>query len=183
MGTQKIRLGLAEYVTLAGLLMVAGIVAAAVAGGWTIALVPGLAYVLAVAATYALYRQYINEKTPPLDPTTASTRSYERPTASDLGHRETAGATISFRVIGTHGVCPLGRGKGDRVTVDPSGSVAPQVCQYAEVMLRLAATAGEEQKVKAWCCPIFDHYLVFQREPEAVLGHLAALPSRLPLGQ
>ncbi len=146
MWTINIRLGLGEFFILASLLAVAGLLTLAFANGWTIALVPGLTYVLAIGVTYVLYQQYAGKEARVSQPAALSTR---------------------FQVVNVQGVCPLGRRKGDLVTVDPAGSAVPQLCPPAEAILRLAAAAGEEQEVKEWCCPIFDHLLVFRRELRA----------------
>ncbi len=71
------------------------------------------------------------------------------------------------QVVDVRGVCPLGRREGEVVTVGPAGSVVPQLCSPAETVLRLAAAASEEQEAKEWCCPIYDHMLVFRRELKA----------------
>ena len=147
MWTINLRLGLAEFFALASLLAVAGLLTLAFANGWTIALVPGLTYALAIGVTYVLYQQYASKEARASQPAALSTR---------------------FQVVNVQGVCPLGRRKGDLVTVDRAGSaVVPQLCPPAEAILRLAAAAGEEQEVKEWCCPIFDHLLVFRRELRA----------------
>ena len=164
METRKIPFGLAEYVTLASMLMVAGLVAAAVAGGWTIALVPGLAYLLAAGASYALYRLYAAEKAQGLEQVAITTRRGEQLITPVDSFGEKASETAIFRVIDTHGVCTVGRAKGDLLTVDPAGSITPQVCQHAEAVLRMAAAANGEPEIKEWCCPIYDHLLVFRRE-------------------
>ncbi len=146
MWTINLRLGLAEFFTLASLLSVAGLLTLAFANGWTIALVPGLTYALAIGVTYVLYQQYASKEARVSQPAALAAR---------------------FQVVNVQGVCPLGRRKGDLVTVEPAGSVVPQLCPPAEASLRLAAAAGEEQEVKEWCCPIFDHLMVFRRESRA----------------
>ena len=146
MWTINIRLGLAEFFTLASLLAVAGLLTLAFVSQWTIALVPGLTYALAIGVTYTLYRRYASEGAEVSRPVALPTR---------------------FQVVNVRGVCPLGRRTGDLVTVGPAGSIVPQLCPPAEAVLRVAAAAGEEQEVKEWCCPIFDHLLVFRRESKA----------------
>jgi hypothetical protein len=76
---------------------------------------------------------------------------------------ELAAAPVAFRAVGGRGECPLGRREGDVVVVDAAGSITPEVCVAAQTVLRLAATAEDQREVKEWCCPIFDHQLVFQR--------------------
>lgn len=77
---------------------------------------------------------------------------------------EPVNSEARFRVVDARGVCPSGFRIGDSITVGPSGSVAPELCPAAQAVLRLAATADESQEVKEWCCPVFDHLLVFRRE-------------------
>ncbi len=144
MWTLSIRLGLAEFATAFLLLAVAALLVPAFLGGWIIALVPGLTYVLAIGAAYMLYRRYRSEQ----------------------AQVEPAAVAVTFRVVDVRGVCPLGRQTDDVVTVDLAGSAAPLLCPPAEAMLRLAA-AEEEGESNQWCCPIFDHLLVFQREVQA----------------
>lgn len=145
MWTVSIRAGWAELFTLASLAAVAALLTVAFRADWTIALVPGLTYALAIGVTYALYRRYA----------VGRPQILERPAAA-----------VAFRVVDARGVCPLGRRQGDLVTVDPAGAVAPQVCPQAEAVLRMAAADGR-LGVEEWCCPIFDHMLVFRREVKA----------------
>lgn len=146
MVTINLRLGWAELLALVAVALVPAFLTPAFLGGWTIALVPGLTYLLAVGVTYGIYRQHVSEKARAWLP---------------------AVPALAFRVVETRGVCPLGRGKGDLVTVDVAGSVSPRLCAHAEAVLRRAVVAGEEQQVKQWCCPIFDHMLVFEAEAKA----------------
>ena len=147
MWTFDVRLGVAEFATLFLLLAVALIVAVAfrIGGLWQVALVPGLTYVLAIGVAYALYRRYESERA-------AASGSIV--------------ATASFRVVDVRGECPLGRQMGDVLSMDAAGSVVPDLCQPAERVLRLAATASDEQANQHWYCPIYDHPLVFQRTPK-----------------
>ncbi|HEU4759792.1 MAG TPA: hypothetical protein VFT91_07400 [Dehalococcoidia bacterium] len=139
-----LRIGRAEFLLLASLLVVAGVLAAAfLSSGWTVAMVPGLTYALAMGGGYMLYQ----------------TLARERAQAAQA-------ETVRFQVVSTRGACPLGRQKGDVVAVGPAGAVVPALCAPAQAVLRLAA-AGQEQEVKEWCCPIFDHMLVFRRQFKA----------------
>ncbi len=142
MWTLSIRIGRAELFTLASLPVVAAFLIPAFMIDWSIALVPTLGYLVALGAAYTVYRRYAGERT----------------AVVELATR--------FQVVDVRGVCPLGRREGDVVTVGPTGSVVPHLCPPAEAMLRLAA-AGDEQQAKEWCCPIFDHMLVFRRELKA----------------
>ena len=148
MWTINVRLGVAEFATFFLLLAVALVVAVAFrAGGlWPVALVPGLTYILAIGAAYALYRRYASEQV-------AASQSIR--------------TAASFRVVDVRGECPLGRRKGDVVSVDGAGSVVPQLCQPAVSVLRLAASDGERPETQRWCCPVYDHLLVFQRTAKA----------------
>jgi len=142
----SIRLGFAEVFTGASLLAVAIMVALALATDWTIAVVPGLTYALAIVATYAVYRQYGREKA-------AAGVVLQQP--------------VRFRVVDSRGVCPFGYRKGDFVTVTVGSLVVPQLCPPAEAVLRLAAEASDEAAAQDWCCPVYEHLLVFRREPLA----------------
>ena len=137
-----LRLGLAELFTAASILVVAVLVTLALTTDWTIAVVPGLTYALAIVAAYAVYRQHTREK--------AAAAVLEQP--------------VRFRVVDSRGVCPFGYRKGDFVTVTVGSLVVPQLCPPAEAVLRLAAEADQPQD---WCCPVYEHLLVFRREPLA----------------
>jgi len=142
----NLRLGWAELFVLASLPIVAGFLTPAFIGGWTVALVPGLTYLLAVGMLYTLYRLYLAER---------------------AQVSVAAAAGVTFRVVDARGVCPLGRRKGDLVTVEVGGPVTPALCPHAELVLRRAAIIGEEQPVQQWCCPVYEHLLVFERELKA----------------
>ena len=140
-----IRLGFPELFTGVSLIAVAGLVALALTTDWTIAVVPGLTYSLAIVAAYAGYRQYVREKSVP--------KALELP--------------ARFRIVDSRGVCQLGYRKGDFVTVTPRRLVVPQLCPAAEAVLRLAVDAGDETQAQEWCCPVYEHLLVFRREQAA----------------
>ena len=148
MWTIHVRLGVAEFATILLLLAVALVVAVAfrVGGLWPVALVPGLTYMLAIGVAYALYRRYAGERAAASHP---------------------VGAAASFQIVDVRGECPLGRRKGDFVSVDPTGSVVPKLCQPAESVLLMAASDAEGSAAQRWCCPVYDHLLVFQRTPQA----------------
>src|SRR3989304_2506643 len=110
-----IRLGFAELFTGVSLFAVAGLVALGLTTEWTIALVPGLTYALAITAAYAGYRQYVHEKSVP--------KLLELP--------------ARFRVVDSRGVCPFGYRKGDFVTVTRGRLVVPQLCLPAPSPLPL----------------------------------------------
>ncbi|MBI2165063.1 MAG: hypothetical protein HYU29_01505 [Chloroflexi bacterium] len=162
------RLGLAEMVGLGGLALVVALVAVGVLTGWTIAVVPGLTYLLASGAAYYLYRQHLRERAQVSQTATIQAERKEavgtllvkRPAAQ-------AAATLAFRVVGARGVCPLGHRAGELVLVGPGGETTPRLCGPAEAILRMAASESEPQQVKEWCCPIYDHLLVFRPEARA----------------
>ena len=146
MWTLSVRLGLVELFTAASLLLVAGLLAIGLANGWEIAIVPALTYALAISATYVLYRRYVGV---------------------ELAASRPAAAPVRFQVVGARGVCPLGHREGDVVMVGAAGMVTPPLCEPARAVLRLAAGAGRESEVQKWCCPVYDHMLVFRRERQA----------------
>jgi hypothetical protein len=78
-----IRLGWPESVLAVGLLGVGGVVVWAIRSGWAIALIPGVTYLVAGVAAYAIYR-------------------------AESRLRELA-AAVSFRVVEARGECLLGR--------------------------------------------------------------------------
>ena len=154
-------LGLAEWAVLLSLIAVVGLVALGVSTGWTIAIVPGLTLGLGSVVTYALYRQYRREVAEAWQLSTAVVAIDTPPLRA--APAQGVGLTV-FRVVGRRGVCPLGFGVGDMVSVTPEGNVAPSLCTHAESALWLAVG---EQGVDEWCCPIYDHLLVFRREAQA----------------
>ncbi|MEE9248007.1 MAG: hypothetical protein V3U79_04840 [Dehalococcoidia bacterium] len=170
MRSQNVQLGLAEYVGLAGLLLAGVAVGFGVASGWIIAIGPGITYIVAGGAAYLIYRQHKRERAKGWRVVPSTTEHMEQATARpsiEASLAQTAGM-IAFRVVGARGACPLGRNVKDLIYVDPEGAVTPQVCLYAQATLRMAAAEEGEDEVAEWCCPIYDHLLVFRREPEAV---------------
>ena len=147
MWTINVRVGVAEFATVFLLAAVVIVVAVAFrAGGlWPVALVPGFTYVLAIGAAYSLYRRHAGEQA--------------------MLASQSVSAAASFRVVDVRGECPLGRRKGDVVSVN--GSVVPQFCEPAERVLRMAASGNGTPATERWCCPVYDHLLVFERVPSA----------------
>ena len=137
----NLRVGAAEFITLASLFVVAALMAVAYFEN-PIVLVPGVTYGLASSGVYLLYRRY----------------------ARDVGRIAESVAAARFRVVDTHGVCPYGRQKGDLVAVGPGDRMSPQLCPEAAQVLQLAVQGRDGQPVEQWCCPVYDHLLVFQRE-------------------
>ncbi len=75
-------------------------------------------------------------------------------------------SSTRFRVVLVQGECPLGRREGDVITVGRTGSVMPALCTPAEQVLRRAVATGDDEEIGGWCCPVFDHMLVFRRLSE-----------------
>ena len=140
-----VRLGFAELFTGVSLAAVVGLIALGLANGWEIALVPAVTYTIAISVAYAGYRQYVREK--------SGLKLLQLP--------------VRFQVVDSRGVCPFGHRKGDLVTVASGRPLVPQLCPPAEAVLRLAAEAGEEASAQEWCCPVYEHLLVFKREQVA----------------
>lgn len=155
------RFGMAEIATLSGFLIVATIVGVALSNGWIIAIIPGITYVLAVTAAYLLHRRYGVARASAAQPQAAARqRAVLRPVVVPV-----QAAPLAFRVVDTRGVCPLGYKKGVVVTMTTGGSVHPPLCAAAETVLRLAAKE-DPTKSSDWCCPVYEHLLVFRREAQ-----------------
>lgn len=146
MWTIKLRIGAPEILTLASILAAAGLATVAIAYDWTFALVPGMTYLLASVGAYLLYGQLARER---------------------AQAQEEAAGVIRFRVVETRGVCPLGHQKGDLVSVGARGVVSPVLCQEAQTVLALASRDAAGEPAKEWCCPVYEHMLVFRRERQA----------------
>jgi hypothetical protein len=146
MWTIRLRIGAPEALTLVSILAAVGLSATAIAYDWTFALVPGMTYLLASVGAYVLYGQLARER---------------------AQAQEAAAGVISFRVVETRGVCPLGHQTGDVVSVGAGGAVSPVLCHEAETVLALAAGSTEGEPAKEWCCPVYEHMLVFRRETAA----------------
>ena len=71
---------------------------------------------------------------------------------------------MAFRVIGSRGTCPVGRREGDLITVT-GGKVVPFLCEEAQAVLRMATTGPDGSR--EWCCPVYEHLLVFKEEKVA----------------
>jgi len=160
------RFGLAEIATLIGFLAVAIIVGIAISKGWVIAVIPGITYVLAMAAAYLLQRHFQAARASAAQLQAAA----RQPATARVELRPVVvpvqAPALAFRVVDTRGVCPLGYKKGTVVTMTTGGSVHPPLCAAAEAVLRLAAKE-DPTKASDWCCPVYQHLLVFHREPQA----------------
>jgi len=142
--TFNLRIGIPELLVAASGAIVIALLAVAIANDWTYAIIPAATYGLAIAVSYTLYRlfrQYEAEQTVPFE------------------------SVVHFKVVDTRGTCILGRATGDVITVGPAGAVTPTLCVPATVALRNAAVAGPRSDVDEWCCPIYDHMLVFRAHP------------------
>lgn len=162
MKARRFRLGLGESIALASWLVVIGVVSAAAVNGWVIALVPGLTYVLASGAAYLVYRQNIRERRSVATRIELGIRHDEHLAAVKGNTYGTLAKGGVFHVVGVQGVCPFGLRMGDLVKMDATGSFTPALCPHTESALRLAAATAQESRIRQWCCPIYDHLLVFQ---------------------
>jgi hypothetical protein len=159
------RVGVPEYVLFIGLAMVAGLVTWGVSSGWTIAIVPGVTYLLAATAAYAIYQTESQRSARGAQAASVPADRGQRLNPSFSTGPLTQGATAaSFRVVAAQGVCPLGRQVGETVSIGSGGEITPELCRPAEAVLRLASAADPQPGVKEWCCPVYDHLLVFRRE-------------------
>ena len=70
-------------------------------------------------------------------------------------------AATYFKVVGSRGICPKGVTQGDFLKLAASGEVTPSLCAEAEAVLRIAAEDNSEDR--EWCCPVYDHLLVFKK--------------------
>jgi hypothetical protein len=140
-----LRIGWAELFLAANFSLVAGVLAVAFLNGWTIALIPGVTLALAVIAVYGIAKVYSREAR-------ESTR---------------LDSAVSFEAVAARGRCQLARRVGDVFTVGPTGAVTPPLCGPAALVLRQAAAMEEHSGIREWCCPIYDHLLVFRRVEKA----------------
>jgi hypothetical protein len=138
-----LRIGPAELFFAVSAAALAALVAIAFATGWTIALIPGITYGLAVGAIYTIAKGYgRDEASQPME------------------------EIARFEVVDVRGRCQLSRKAGDVIKVGPAGSVTPVLCPAAERVLRQAAST-RDAGVEEWCCPIYDHMLVFRQVARA----------------
>jgi hypothetical protein len=134
----QLRIGIAELVFACSLAFLAALAVLFVIE-WPVALVPAVTYALASVAAHAGYRIHAGEQ--------ARVAETER--------------AVTFRVIETRGACPVGRQRGDLVSVT-GGRVTPFVCQEAQAVLKIASASPDS--AQEWCCPLYEHLLVFKRE-------------------
>ncbi len=99
----------------------------------------------------------------PVSPEDEELEWWEKP--SSRGSTQGVARKISFRVVGSQGNCRVGANVGTLVTLNGvDGDISPRLCPLAGHALRAAAFWDEISEVDEWCCPVFDHLLVFRRE-------------------
>lgn len=165
-----------EVIASIGILVVAIGVTIAVTSSSTMALVPAITYAIAVGLAYLVYRQYLRVRPheagrkeaaergaefrmdvhPLLETGWEDELSLDSPEWVDL-----PGATY-FKVVGNRGLCPKGLTQGDYLKVMANGTVAPHLCPEAEAVLNMAAK-DDDSEVREWCCPVYDHLLIFRK--------------------
>jgi hypothetical protein len=143
MWTLNLRIGWPEFLLAGSLAFLAGLVVLFILE-WPVGLIPAGTYAITSVGAYAGFRQ--------------SSREQERQRAEER-------APTRFRIVGGVGTCPLGLRTGQEVAVPAIGSPTPMICAEAEAVLRMAAADG--QVVRQWCCPVYDHMLVFEKEAVA----------------
>ena len=142
MWAMNLRIGVAEVVAIGSLLLLAGL-AVLFALQWPVGLIPAVTFAMANGAAYAGYRLYERERA-----------------------REAGSKVVQFRVIDRHGVCPLGRQVGDLISYSGEHT-EPFICKEARAVLGMATSAPAWQLPKEWCCPVYEHMLVFRQEKAA----------------
>ncbi|MEE8465652.1 MAG: hypothetical protein V3S68_04190 [Dehalococcoidia bacterium] len=182
---RKLKFTLAECIASSGLLMIAVGVTMAVVTSEPLALIPGITYAIAVGMALMVYRHYLRVQRD--GDTTAKTAKESARFRIDVHPLLEAGwedkfATLNppewvdmpsisfpgassplatFKVVGSRGICPKGVVQGDFIEVTASGPVIPSLCPVAETILHLAAV--DDSEVREWCCPVYDHLLVFKK--------------------
>jgi hypothetical protein len=53
------------------------------------------------------------------------------------------------------------------VAIAPGLEAVPRLCEHAQAVLRRASAERDDAAVHEWCCPVYDHLLVFQPEQAA----------------
>ncbi len=171
----KLKFTLAECVASTGLLMIAVGVTMAVMTSEPLALVPGITCAIAVGMAYMVYRHYLRVRRD--SATTAEAAKQNGPFRVDVHPLLESGwedewemdvpewvdmpAVTYFKVVGSRGICPWGVTQGDFLKLAAAGPVTPSVCAVAEAVLRMAVKDNSE--VREWCCPVYEHLLVFKK--------------------
>ena len=160
----KFQLILLQVTVVAGLAVAISLVAWRAQTDATLALVIGLTFAVTIGAAYVMYR--LEERS--ASSVRAVSRSFQetrRPAPAPTV--VAADVAVAFRVVRVRGACLKGRRVGDVVRVERGGQVSPALCSFGEATLRLAAADSGEPGAKAWCCPVYDHMLVFERQLQA----------------
>ncbi len=147
MWTVNVRIGLPELVLAGSLAFLAGLTVLFISE-WPVGLIPAGTYAITSVGAYSGYRLNARER--------------QRHSAEETAIVPGSAAVTHFRIVDAVGACPLGLRNGEEIAVPANGSVAPLVCAEAEAVLRMAAADG--QAVRRWCCPVYDHMLVFEKE-------------------
>ena len=174
-----LRFTAAEWVASTGLLMIAIGVTIAVITATPLALLPTITYAVTVGMAYLVYRHYLRvrgasatavETAGQTTPFQASSPSrmhplletgWEDEAETDAPEWVDAPAPTYFKVVGFRGLCPRGVVQGDLLKMGASGRVTPGLCSQAEAVLRMAA--ADDSEIREWCCPVYDHLLVFKK--------------------
>ena len=171
----KLRFTLAEWVASTGLLMIAIGVTIGVMTSTPLALLPGITYAIAVGMAYMVYRHYLHVRRDSATTAEAAKQNasfrmdghplleagWEDESEMDVPGLVDMPAATYFKVVGSRGICPRGVTQGDFLKLAASGAVTPSLCAEAEAVLRVAAKDNSE--VREWCCPVYDHLLVFKK--------------------
>jgi uncharacterized repeat protein (TIGR04076 family) len=142
MWAMKVSIGPAEVAAAAGLAFLAGLAVLFVLE-WPVGLIPAVTFAMASSAAYAGYRLHEREQA-----------------------RAARAKVVQFRVIDRHGVCPLGRHVGDVISYSGEHT-EPFICEEARAVLAMATSGPDWERPKEWCCPVYEHMLVFRREKAA----------------
>ena len=175
----KLRFTLAEWVASTGLLMIAIGVTIAVMTSTPLALLPGITYAISVGMAYMVYRHYLRVRRDSATAAEAANQNasfrasspsnvhplletgWESESEMDVPEWVDMPAATYFKVVGSRGICPIGVTRGDFLKLTASGSVTPSLCAEAEAVLRMAA--ADDSEIREWCCPVYDHLLVFKK--------------------
>ena len=172
----RLKFTMAEWIASTALLVAAIGATIAVASSSTLALVPAITYAITLGMAYMVYRHFLNvrphetetkevaergaafqmEVHPLLETGWEDELSLDSPEWVDLP------GTAYFKVVGSRGICPKGLTQGDYLKVAANGAIAPHLCPEAEAVLNMAAK-DDDSEVREWCCPVYDHLLVFKR--------------------
>ena len=171
----KLKFTLAEGMASTGLLMIAIGVTIAVMTSTPLALVPGITYAVAMGMAYMVYRYYLNVRLSETEKGEAAERraafkmdvhplletGWEGELATDSLEWIDSPAPTFFKVVGSRGLCPRGVIQNDLLKVSADGLVSPHLCPEAEAVLNMAA--ADDSEIREWCCPVYDHLLVFKK--------------------